>query len=288
MRDVTPVEALDMKLACIAGLDRILVEARRNPTMFYQPFDAESIARDGRYLRRAVPVAWSLDTFKAIQAAAHTYPPEQWPVTPVDESLRLYVLPESVFEHDDARGLYQIRVFLTGFTSVAGERVFMVAGLVYDDDHKIWSTALRLQMPPRTSLDELDAQVASFKTTKIYKDRRAKLLAWIFASWAFLDQRIAVEERAPVERHARKRAERLDVDPVVHVVRLRKPERRADAGDAERDVEWSCQWLVRGHWRNQWHPRMQRHAPVWITPHIKGPADMPLKTPAPEVWQVAR
>lgn len=117
---------------------------------------------------------------------------------------------------------------------------------------------------------------------------RAALLKLAFAVSSFLDQRITTEERAHVERQARRRAERLDVEPVVHVVRFRKSEARTHNGDNSHDVEWSCQWLVRGHWRNQWHPRLQRHAPVWILPHIKGPADMPLKTPAPEVWQVAR
>jgi hypothetical protein len=85
-------------------------------------------------------------------------------------------------------------------------------------------------------------------------------------------------------------------------LRTPRPERRrtARAGLPERDVRiirlrhnptgdqrrgqpaettgayWRHRWVVRGHWRNQWFPRLADHRPTWIAPHLKGPADAPL------------
>jgi hypothetical protein len=43
---------------------------------------------------------------------------------------------------------------------------------------------------------------------------------------------------------------------------------------SERDYQH--QWVVRGHWRQQWYPSRNVHRPIWITPHIKGPEGAPL------------
>lgn len=80
-------------------------------------------------------------------------------------------------------------------------------------------------------------------------------------------------------RHARRRALRKKVEPKVHVVQLRKKEgaHHVPSGEPGTDfVEWSCRWLVRGHWRNQWYPSIAAHRPKWIPEHIKGPEDRPL------------
>lgn len=42
--------------------------------------------------------------------------------------------------------------------------------------------------------------------------------------------------------------------------------------------EFTCRWMVRGHWRQQWYPSRGVHRPIWINPHIKGPDDKPLRT----------
>ncbi|WP_342314649.1 hypothetical protein LIX17_25725 (plasmid) [Mycobacterium avium subsp. hominissuis] len=39
---------------------------------------------------------------------------------------------------------------------------------------------------------------------------------------------------------------------------------------------YNHRWIVRGHWRRQWYPTLQRHKPIWITDHIAGPEDAPL------------
>ena len=54
-------------------------------------------------------------------------------------------------------------------------------------------------------------------------------------------------------------------------------------------MDWSCRWLVRGHWRQQ--PCGAGHAerrPTWILPHLKGPERKPLKAPGAMVFAVVR
>lgn len=97
----------------------------------------------------------------------------------------------------------------------------------------------------------------------------------------FLQQRILVSPKFVADRVARRRVERAARKPPtkeIRVIALRRVERRT--GEAEqRDVEWTCQWIVRGHWRNQWHPRPKHYQPKWIVPYVKGPEDKPLRNP---------
>lgn len=82
-------------------------------------------------------------------------------------------------------------------------------------------------------------------------------------------------ERPPrPERRRAKRAELPERD--VHVVTLRGSlGEDSDAGGMGR--EYRHRWVVRGHWRNQpWGPKSQLRRPVWILPHVKGPANAPL------------
>ncbi|GAI71048.1 unnamed protein product [marine sediment metagenome] len=50
-------------------------------------------------------------------------------------------------------------------------------------------------------------------------------------------------------------------------------------GGGHRDVEWACQWIVGGHWRNQWYPSKHEYRPKYIASYIKGPEDKPLRNP---------
>lgn len=108
---------------------------------------------------------------------------------------------------------------------------------------------------------------------------RAQLLGNLTAAMVLLlDQRILVGPRRPAERHARKRAQAAGraEPPEVVVVELRRAATRPGGGE-RRAVEWSCSWVVRGHWRQQWYPSARVHRPRWIAPYVKGPADKPLR-----------
>lgn len=50
--------------------------------------------------------------------------------------------------------------------------------------------------------------------------------------------------------------------------------------------EYSHRWMVRGHWRQQRvGPGRKYSKPVYISPHIRGPEDAPLKTDRVNAWK---
>ncbi|WP_261568241.1 hypothetical protein [Frankia gtarii] len=101
------------------------------------------------------------------------------------------------------------------------------------------------------------------------------------ATWLLMNQThiVEVEENQP-DRAAVRRARRdgLTASPV-RLIHLRRATREqgapADEGGAR---EYTCRWMVRGHWRQQWYPSRGVHRPLWINPHLKGPEDRPLRT----------
>lgn len=95
-------------------------------------------------------------------------------------------------------------------------------------------------------------------------------------------QRLAHVHHEPTPRHLRRRMERdgtLDPTKEVRVVTLRRFRERGveDKGEeGHPSIEWSHQWMVSGHWRNQWVPSINDHRLTWIAPYVKGPEDRPL------------
>lgn len=110
------------------------------------------------------------------------------------------------------------------------------------------------------------------------------------AGLTFLDQRILVAPQQQVERHARRRLERAGFqhEPLVRVVELRRKQARSEHHGNSEPVEWSHQWIVSGHWRQQWYPSLNANQPRWIMPYIKGPESKPLKPPRAKVFAVVR
>lgn len=97
----------------------------------------------------------------------------------------------------------------------------------------------------------------------------------ILAYWLLLSQTIVDVREELADRPSRRRAIRAGVPGRVTVVQLRRT--HAPQGHSESIVEWSHQWVVRGHWRRQpcGIDRSERRM-VWINPYVKGPEDAPL------------
>lgn len=116
-------------------------------------------------------------------------------------------------------------------------------------------------------------------------------LGYLAAAFAFLEQQIVVASSQQAVRSTRRRLERLrwTHEPAIRVVELR---RRSTAPAHEHGAdspEWSCQWVVRGHWRQQaCGPERALRQPRWILPYVKGPEDKPLKPPRARVFAVVR
>ena len=75
----------------------------------------------------------------------------------------------------------------------------------------------------------------------------------------------------------------------IQIVYLRRREQHPTLRDGSSNpVDWSCQWLVQGHWRNQYHPSDQSHKPMFIQSYVKGPEDKPFKTPRERIFAAVR
>lgn len=123
------------------------------------------------------------------------------------------------------------------------------------------------------------------------QSEKTSFLQFYVASQLWLEQEIIRVESVNAERHYAKRLLRSGIDPQpIHVVHLRRVASRESDNSASvsGSVEWSCQWIVRGHWRQQFYPSTGERRPLWIMPYVKGPEEAPLKTPAPTVYAVVR
>ncbi|WP_333746158.1 hypothetical protein [Streptomyces sp. IBSBF 2950] len=103
------------------------------------------------------------------------------------------------------------------------------------------------------------------------------LITTLRSAWLLMQQPLANNHTVQPDRAARKRLRRLDREPSpVRVIELRRPKHTSEAGQGDSDREYHHQWIVRGHWRQHWHPKRQVHRPIWIAPHVKGPEGAPL------------
>lgn len=77
--------------------------------------------------------------------------------------------------------------------------------------------------------------------------------------------------------------------PEINEVVLRRAYRepREGKGGDSAPREYSCSWVVSGHWRNQFYPSTGEHAPKYINPYPKGPVDKPLRA-RPTVYVAKR
>src|SRR6185295_4605725 len=96
-------------------------------------------------------------------------------------------------------------------------------------------------------------------------DRRGVMLAF----FVFIAQRILAASSKPAERGVRRRLERQGWvhEPTIRVVQLRRAEHHHRDSDGGTPVAWSCQWVVRGHWRQQaCGPNFSERRPVFVLP----------------------
>lgn len=106
-------------------------------------------------------------------------------------------------------------------------------------------------------------------------DFRAEMTALLITTWLLMRQPLAKTSTQEPDRATRKRVRRLGAEPAtVRLIDLRRPSLAASQGDGSSNYQH--QWIVRGHWRNHWHPKRQVHRPVWIAPHVKGPEGAPM------------
>jgi hypothetical protein len=106
----------------------------------------------------------------------------------------------------------------------------------------------------------------------------AELCRYARAMWTLMQQPLAAVGEIEPDRAQRRRLQKSNQPPgPVVIVTLRRRSHPSDNQSDPAQIEWSHRWMVRGHWRNQWHPRLAVHRAIWINEHIKGPDDQPLE-----------
>ena len=105
------------------------------------------------------------------------------------------------------------------------------------------------------------------------------LFAFLDSPWITYDYQGGNENRAERKRmdRAREALPPAMIEP--RFVMLRRALIKKGQNDQGADVAWTHQWMVSGHWRDQWLPSSVSHRMTWIAPYIKGPPDLPLRTP---------
>jgi hypothetical protein len=112
--------------------------------------------------------------------------------------------------------------------------------------------------------------------TQLYGPQRFLQLPFVGTQHALSRQQRRANERA---------GKKL---PEVRTVVLRRQEPKRREVNAAGDTEWSCQWLVQGHWRRQYYPSENVHKPKWIEEYLKGDPTKPLKVGSKQLFHVKR
>jgi hypothetical protein len=110
----------------------------------------------------------------------------------------------------------------------------------------------------------------------------------ILSFFAFIRQECVTIQNQPAARPIRRHLPKTyTAEPIIKVIQLRRRS-TATNGDESVSVDYSCRWLVRGHWRNQFYPGSKSHRPRYIQPYVKGPDDKPLKPTKSSLFAVVR
>lgn len=139
-------------------------------------------------------------------------------------------------------------------------------------------------------------------TTPYPKDKTIKAIGdlslFFLAACVWLESDVIALSTGHVERHRAKsleREHRLRTRPAeIKVVALRRV--KYEHGGAAADGngggsgkrEYTCQWVVDGHPRNQYYASIKQHKCIWIKPYPKGPKDKPMRVASHKVFAVVR
>jgi hypothetical protein len=109
-----------------------------------------------------------------------------------------------------------------------------------------------------------------------------------YSCLSFLKSRVAAVEPLSLPRSDRRRFTRSDhYLPAVHVIKVRQLESASMNGSHISSRQYNWRWPVRAFVRKP-NRRMKEQRPIWVSAHIRGPIDMPLKPHTPTVNLVNR
>lgn len=280
-------QALDHQLKCIRWLRGQRAPGGKSPQ------DVKRRLSIVAELETAETFYWAPEIVGVINDVSHSLP-GNW-------GLRLSMLPTRrgfshlaeplylVDSNDTPAGEVLAIAWAIGSDDESGDDAVSVSAFWYEKDLDR-SGLTTIGVSEGEPIAEVLRRVEAEATTPFSRLAMASAVLTFSAGLAFLEQRIMVPSVQPVERHARKRMEREQWlhEPLVRVVELRRKQAPSQPDGEHTAVDWACQWVVRGHWRQQWYPSLKDYQPRWIMPYVKGPEDKPLKPPRAKIFAVVR
>jgi hypothetical protein len=123
--------------------------------------------------------------------------------------------------------------------------------------------------------------------TMDFSEGNEKVIKFFAAGCLWMQQKILITKSIHVNTHEKRAAKRHGINPEIKLIMLRRRDvqmpKEHDENTTEevkkKDFEWHVQWIVRGHWRNQYYPSIKENRTIWIDPYNKGPEDKPLINP---------
>jgi hypothetical protein len=133
---------------------------------------------------------------------------------------------------------------------------------------------------PFGQLEDWIAMTAKSPDLESEIDLRARTWLLLQSFWRLSRQIVPMKQALPRQlRRDRKRHYRTEDVTVITLRRQRQPHDDHDPSE----VDWKWQWVVRGHWRNQYYSTLgdvgdpNAYRQIWIMPYMKGPEDAPIK-----------
>lgn len=281
MREATPYAWSAEILRAVAGasltipddtvLSRWSLETNAAWWYFQDPLPVKTLKNDDRGIR-ALSAGWVRKKLKTDPLKVYMIPSGS-PTTMVDAAL------------EGVRNVFAVGCWidLSGSTIISGQTSpanTLSPTLIFE-----WYEGETLEQMHRRMCHEDGGRWSdSFRGTEVLPSSNACVfLAKLFlAGLTWMDQKILVESPGAVHRQRRKEFERVTGRKIPHVkvVTLRRAERTTSSATdkpEEPGREFSCRWVVDGHWRNaRVGPGRQERRLVYVHPYVKGPEDKPL------------
>lgn len=303
------MRAVEAQYGALADLTWATNKARAEGTTVIAGMSVRELFTDDIVaLKRAETYCWFEEPILAVEAAAETLPdtvrltrdltehwaawwyftlPQDIRTLPTGEAVQAllwgweanqlrfstYVRDEGKFDGSSGRSAMPSGLWPTAkFSWHEGETLAMALRRNREEHHERYTPEQRAEMGYLTP--ETDTMIAI-----------ERLLRFFIAGSLWVQQTILVRSRRQLHvmnKNKKARLEKQKGGPLgdVQIIHLRRKESVEDPGVRPADskaIEWSCRWVVKGFWRNQYYPGRGVHEPKWIDPFVKGPADKPLK-----------
>jgi hypothetical protein len=275
----TPADALQCQVDAIA--DAVFLTQFRQPGGASEWLNPRTAQADIQQFTTAPLYFWTARIADVVEQASRSYPLQQETFLPtLPRAFCVFERPVLWAVINGVRASLSALTWIKAIDEATRALKLRVRGLVWTPPHCTVCFSAEITDPLHLPNPDGD---------RTFEDEVRAIYRWICSASMFVEQRIAENGDVRVGKHVARRADKLHVPPTCSVVQMRRLDRRhVNAAESEAAVDWQCQWLVRGHWRQQFYPSANRHVPRWVAPYIKGPVDKPMRTPKPTVFVVRR